>query len=154
MAASYIYGLAASDIAAEIPGVDDSNIGASTEPVSTTDLTNWINDGAGRLNAVLDKSGITAGASMDADTHQMCTIAVKAYAIQKALLVMGETGPAYEAAREEWAAIYTEISNRPQQLGDAYDDGLTVAVDSLSTYSSTSRRSVIDDDVPVDEWMG
>lgn len=154
MAASYIYSLVAADVAAEIPGVDDANIGASTEPVSTTDLTNWINDGAAKLNAVLDKSGITASASMDADTHQVCAAAVKAYAVMKALLVMDSTGAAYEAARDEWNGVFAEISNRPQQLGDEYSDGITTVLDSLSAFNSTTRTDTIDSDVPVDEWFG
>jgi hypothetical protein len=155
MAASYIYSLTAADVAAEIPGVDDANIGASTEPVSTTDLTNWINDGAARFNSALDKAGITASASMDADAHQMVAAGVKAYAAHKAMLIlgMGDTASAV-AAEREWLAIYAEVSNRPQQLGDEYDDGLTTSIDSLSTFNSTSRTDTIDSDVPVDEWMG
>lgn len=154
MAASYIYSLTAANIAAEVPGIDDSNIGASTEPVSTTDLTNWINDGAAKLNTVLDKSGITASASMDADTHQVCAAAVKAYAVMKALLVIGDAGPAFEAARDDWTSVYTEISNRPQQLGDEYGDGITVAVDSLSAYNDTDRLNALDSTPPIDEFFG
>ena len=90
MAASYIYGLTAADVAAEIHGVDDANIGASTEPVSTTNLTTWINDGAARFNTVLQKSGITPSASLDADAHQAIATGVKMYAVHKALLVLGK----------------------------------------------------------------
>lgn len=153
MAASYIYGLSASDVAGELPGIDSDNIGASTDKLTTTLLTGFINDGAAKLNTVLDKSGITASATMDADTHQVCAVAVKNYAIHKALLVLGITGDVYEAARDEWASTYTEYSNRPQQLGDAYSDGLTTAIDSLDSFNSSSRTDSINNDIPVDEWM-
>lgn len=132
MAASYIYGLTAADVAAEIHGVDDANIGASTEPVSTTNLTTWINDGAARFNAALRKSGITGSASMDADAHQAVAVGVKMYAVHKALLVLGHTGPSLDAAEREWLSIFAEYSNQPQQLGDAYDDGLTTATDGIT----------------------
>lgn len=153
MAASYIFGLTASDVAAELSGIDADNIGASTDKLTTTLITGFINDGAGKLNTVLDKSGITSGASMDADAHQVCALAVKSYAIHKSLLVLGITGPVMEAARDEWLAVYTEYSNRPQQLGDEYADGLTVAADSLSSFSNTTRLDRIDADVPIDEWL-
>lgn len=153
MAASYTYGLAAADVAAELAGVDDANIGANTEPVSTSDIDNWINDGSAKLNLVLDKSGITASASLDADTHQALAAAVKDYAVMRTMLVLGATGPAFELARDNWASVYAEYSNRPQQLGDAYEDGLSVAIDSLDSFNNTARKDVIDSDVPVDEWL-
>ena len=153
MAASYIFGLAASDVAGELPGIDADNVDASSDKLTTTLITSFINDGAGKLNVVLDKSGIESGSGMDADTHQVCAVAVKNYAIHKSLLVLGITGPVYEAARDEWASVYTEYSNRPQQLGDEYADGLTVAVDSLTSFNSTNRLGRIDADIPVDEWM-
>lgn len=155
MAASYIFGLTATDVAGELPGIDANNIDVSSDKLTTTLLTTFINDGAARFNSVLDKSGITASASMDADTHQMVASGVKSYAIHKALLVLGlgDTSSSI-AAEREWLAIYAEISNRPQQLGDAYDDGLTVAIDSLGAYNSSSRKDTINNDIPVDEWMG
>ena len=132
MAASYIYGLAASDVAGELAGIDDAAIGASTTPVNTTNLTTWINDGAARFNAALAKSGIDVGASMDADAHQAIATGVKAYAVHKALLVIGHMGPALDAAEREWLSIFHEYSNQPQQLGDAYVVGLTTATDGVT----------------------
>jgi hypothetical protein len=130
MAASYTWGVLAADVAAELHGIDDAAVGAATTPVSTTNLTTWINDGAGRFNAVLAKSGITPSASVDADAHQAIATGVKMYAAHKAMLVMGVMGPALDEAKMEWLAIYTEYSNRPQQLGNAYAGGLTTASDS------------------------
>ena len=130
MAASYLWGVVAADVAGELHGIDDASIGAATTPVSTVHLTTWINDGASRFNTVARKSGITPGADVDADAHQAIATGVKMYAAHKAMLVMGVQGPALDEARNEWLAIYTEYSNRPQQLGTAYADGLTTASDS------------------------
>lgn len=151
MAASYLYSLTSSDVIAQL-GIDGQNIGAATQPVSTADLTTWLNDGAGRFNSVLAKSGITADANLDADAHQMIASGIKAYAVHKALLVMGHTGPMLDAAEREWLAIYAEISNAPQQLGAAYDGGLTTASDGVSStdragydgfFSTTTGKDII-----------
>lgn len=130
MAASYTWGVVAADVAAELHGIDDSNVGAATSPVSTTNLTTWINDGAARFNTVFAKSGGTPSATVDADAHQAIATGVKMYAAHKAMIVMGVMGPALDEARNEWLAIYTEYSNRPQQLGGGYADRLTTASDS------------------------
>lgn len=130
MAASYTWGVVAADVAGELHGIDDTSIGASTGPVNTTNLTAWIDDGSSRFNTILAKSGITPGASVDADAHQAIATGVKMYAAHKAMLVMGVMGPALDEAKIEWLSIYGEYSNRPQQLGQAYSDGLTTASDS------------------------
>lgn len=133
MAASYTFGVVAADVAAELPGIDASQIGASTEPVSTTDLTTWINDGSAKLAALLASAGITASASMDADAHDTIAAAVREFAVYRALLVMGVGGDRLREAREAWQITWALYSNRPEQLGDAYTDGLTVTVDTDDT---------------------
>lgn len=130
MAATYDYNVTAADVAAEIPGVDDANIGANTEPLSTTDLTQWINEGAAKMNAVLDKSSISASDDLDDDAQEALVAAVKGYAVFRAVSVLGITGPVLDAARDAWNTAYSEYSNRPQQLGDAYTEGYTVNIDS------------------------
>lgn len=132
MAASYTYGLSASDVTGELPG-NVASVGAATTPVNTSDITQWIDDASAKMNAMLDKSGIEAGASMDADALSACATAVKSYAIWKTLSVMGVTGPLLDNARRVWTETFAEFSNRPQSLGDAYDDGLTVNIDTDDT---------------------
>lgn len=130
MAASYTWGVVAADVAAELHGIDDTSIGVATTPVNTGNLTSWIDDGSSRFNTILAKSGITPGASVNADAHQAIATGVKMYAAHKAMLVMGVMGPALDAAQNEWLAIYAEYSNRPQQLGGAYSDSLHTNSDS------------------------
>lgn len=132
MSASYTYGVTPADVAAQIHGVDDTSITTSGSPVIQSDLTTWINDGAARFNAAAKKSGITPGASMDADAHQMIASGVRAYAAHKALISMGREGDAVIAAEREWLAIYAEVANQPQSLGSAYTGGLTVASDAVT----------------------
>lgn len=130
MAASYVYGLTHADVVAELPGIDAQNIGAAGGKITTGDITQWINDAAAKFNAMLDKSGIEGSATMDADAHDAIAAAVKAWAVEKCLLVLGITGEPLTSARETWHVVYAEYSNRPQQLGDAYADGYTVNIDS------------------------
>ena len=138
MSASYTYSVSASDVAAELPGIDDANIGASTEPLSTTDLTAWISEGAAKMNAIAARSGIDTGVGMDADAHEAIAGAVKAYVVHKALAVLGVTGELLTGARDRWNTVYAEYSNRPQQLGSAYADALSTSVDTATTTDSWS----------------
>lgn len=143
--AIYVFGLVASDIS--VPGRDASEIGASTEPLATGDLTQAIEDGAAQINSLLDRSGITpqsVAAGMDEDSHGMCVAAIKAYAQADALRIIGDTGPRYEAAWQQWLGLYGTISARPDNLGDAYTDGLTCNVDSIT--SGTAIDAVGDDE--------
>lgn len=130
MSASYVYGLTYADVVAELPGIDAQNIGAAGGKINTGDITVWISDASAKFNAALDKSGIEGSATMDADAHAAIAAGVKAWAVEKCLLVLGITGEALTAARETWHVVYAEYSNRPQQLGDAYADGLAVNIDS------------------------
>lgn len=131
--AVYDYSVTAANVLAELPGIDPSNIGATGEPLNTTDVAQWIEDGAGHLNALLDRSGITPSASLDEDTHAKVKDAVKMYAVHKCLLVLGVTGALLDAARDRYNTAYAEISNRPQGLGAAYTDGLTTSIDTTTT---------------------
>jgi len=126
----YVYGLTYTDVAAEIPLIDAGSIGAATEPISQADLTTWIEDGAGKLNAGIAKSGLTPSANMDADAHAALVEAVKGYAVHKALAVLGVTGTLYVDARQRWESVYKEYIDRPQNLGTEYTDAYTLELDS------------------------
>lgn len=134
MSASYTYSLTYSDVIAELPGIDGSNIGAATEPVGTGDITQWINDASAKFNAVLLKSGITPSASLDADAHDAVAAGIKAWAVEKCLRVISPTNTAaIEAAKDTWQTAFAQFSNAPQDLGDAYTNFLTCEIDSNDT---------------------
>ena len=138
--AIYVWGLVNTDI--DVPGHDTSTITSSTEPLTTTNLTQAIEDGASQINTLLDRSGITpqtVAAGMDEDTHGLCVVAVKAYAQAEALKIIGDTGPRYEAAFSQFQGIYSIISSRPQNLGDEYVDALTCEVDSITSGTKITK---------------
>lgn len=133
--AVYVYGLDSDAIAAEIPGLDASSLGASTEPISTTDLTQWIEDGASYMNSTLAKSSITASSSLDEAVHARCKDGVKAYAVSKALLVMNRTGAVYDKMRTIWEQALAQVSSRPEELGGEFSPTVT-SNDTIKTSSS------------------
>jgi len=131
--AVYTYSLTYADVVGEIPGLDASDIGASTEPLNQGNINQWIEDGAAEINRVLAKSGITADATLDATIHASCASAVRAYAVTKSLAVLGVTGEVYQQARDIWEQRFAEISNRPQGLGGTYTERLTTNIDTQAT---------------------
>jgi len=128
MAASYTFGVTAAQVTRELP-VNSANVGPNTDHVSTTDIDQWINAAAAKLNAIAKKSGVVTSSDMDVDAHDAIADAVRAYAVWMSLGVMGITGQVATDARDRWQAVYAEYSNRPQQLGDAYADTYTVQTD-------------------------
>lgn len=139
--AVYVYGLTHADVAGEIPGLDASDIGAATEPLNTTNIGQWLEDGAAEINRQLAKSGITASAELDETVHASCASAVRAYAVAKSLSVLGVTGEIYQQARDIWEQRITELANRPQGLGGQYTERLTTNIDTQATDIGTNPWS-------------
>ena len=139
--AVYTYSLTSGDIVSELPGVSSENISATTEPLSTTDLTQFIEDGAGKLNSVLIARGITPAADMDETDHAALSAAVKAYAVAKAMRTMCATGDLYQQMQDIWNSAYAEYSNRPQNLGGSFASLTTVETDSVTVESGTATHT-------------
>ena len=125
----YVYGLVASDVAEEVPGIDAGLITTTTVPISTSKLTQWIEDGAASINALLARHSITPSAALDADTHAQLAAAVKAYAVSKALQVIGRGGGVYQQAWTRWRAAYESFAAVPATLGADYSPSVVCAVD-------------------------
>lgn len=138
--AVYTYSVTNSDVLAEVPGIDAGQIGASTEPVSTADVDQWIIDGSSQINGLLEKAGHTPSSSLEEDTHAALATAVKNYAVAKVLLVIGQTGEVYQRAWDTWMQAYSEFSNRPENLGAT-----------APSRATTSSIKDADDDL-ADEW--
>jgi len=119
----YTYGLTYSDVIDEIPGIDASEISATTGRITTTALAQWIEDGASQLNAMLERSGVTPSISMGDNSHQKIATAVRSYAAFKSLAVLNVRGPSYDQCRRIWEQVYAELSNRPQMVGEAFSSG-------------------------------
>lgn len=137
--AVYVYGLTSSDITAVLPNTDVGNIDTTSKPVTTTDITQFIEDGAAKLNsAVLDRSGITPSASLDEDTHAALLALVRTYAVAKTLEMFGQ-GAAYERAWQFWLDGYSEYLSRPQNLGADYPASPSVDIDLINTTTEIDR---------------
>lgn len=84
------YSVAASDVADKLP-VDARFITASTYPVNTGDLTQYIQDVSGRLTAALQKAGRDPD-NLDDDALSQAQSAVVQGAVAAALERMGRAG--------------------------------------------------------------
>ena len=146
--AVYVYSLTYTDVIGEVPMIDGGSITATTEPVSTTNITQWIEDGAGKLNAMLIARGITPAATMDETDHSALVEAVKAYGVAKTLLVLGSAGPIYDQAWERWQQVYAEYSNRPQQLGSSAVALTTTTIDAVTVDSGVATHA----DLGTENW--
>lgn len=129
--AVYTYSLTYADVVAELPGIDSGSVTATTEPLSTSTINQYIEDGAAKLNSVLIARGITPAADMGETDHAALVGAVKSYAVSKCLYVLGAVGDSYEQANERWLTVYAEYSNRPQQLGESYASPTTTIIDEV-----------------------
>lgn len=126
----YTYGITYEDLLRGIPGVDAGQIGPQTQPVSTSDLVQWAEDGSSMLNGMLAKAGITASSDMDVTAHARCKKAVRAYVASEAIGAMGVQGPVYDQTRQIWEQAYAELGNRPQNLGTQYVQPVTTNLSS------------------------
>ncbi len=98
------------DVASRLP-IDAECISTTSIPVSTIDLTEAIEDGAGRVTGALRKRGIDPDA-LDDDTRPQVAKAIIWYAVAEALSRMGRTSSsAYTTAR----ARYDETLERFEQ---------------------------------------
>jgi hypothetical protein len=137
----YTYGITYEDLIYGIPGVDAAQIGPHTQPVSTQNLVLWAEDAASLLNGALAKSGIVANASLEATAHARCKAAVKDYVVVQVMITLAIDGPLYEQARTKWNQAYSELSNRPQQLGTAYADTTRSNIDTQTATYGTNTWS-------------
>lgn len=134
--AVYVYGLVFGDVTAVLPAVNDDSFSSTSKPVSTGEITQFIEDGAGTLNsAVLDRSSITASASLDEDTHAALKALVRAYAVAETAELLGMQTSA-DRARSVWEKGLTAYISAPKLLGAAYGDTYNVDIDLIRTPSS------------------
>lgn len=132
--AVYAYGLTHSNITPEIPGAAGSTFSTTSIPVTTTQITVWITEAAGVVTSLLNKAGISPDATWLAANEEAAEVAksaVKAYVVERIAAVMGMDA-LYTRAKERWDEAHARLSTFPEVLGDAYDDGYTVAVDDIA----------------------
>lgn len=123
------FGVVYTDIYPRLP-FDLSAIGPSTTPLSTADLTAYINDAGAQLAPLLTKAGVDP-ASLDDDATQQCANAIKAYATARALQTVGYSGALASAAMTEWEALIARYGNAARTISGRGSRVLTNATDSL-----------------------
>lgn len=124
------FGVVYTDIYPRLP-FDLSAIGPATTPLSTTDLTAYINDAGAQLAPLLTKAGLDP-ASLDDDATQQCANAIKAFATARALQCVGFSGPLASDAMAEWEAIISRYGNAARTISGRGSRVRTNAVDPLT----------------------
>jgi hypothetical protein len=124
----YVYGLDAGDVVEDLPGIDPSQITVHSLPVNIPLVSQWIKEGAAKINGLLLRSGVHPGDNLDANTHATVAQAVKSYAISRAAARLGDL-QSEQRAHERWNQTYQELASRPQNLGGDYDDRISTQYD-------------------------
>lgn len=102
------------DVLEKLP-LDTSQITATTEPVSTTDIEGFVQDASSELRAVIDRAGIGYD-SINDDTKRQMQSAVEAYAVAEALDAMGVTGRQYDKYRGKWEEARDRYTAQPSTM--------------------------------------
>jgi hypothetical protein len=102
------------DVLAELP-LDTSQVTSSSEPVSTGDIENWIQDGTSELANTLKRSGVVVD-QLDGDSLQQLQKAVESYAVAQALDATGFLSERMEKYRRKWRELRDRYAANPQSV--------------------------------------
>ena len=135
------YGVVLADVLALLP-VNTKGITAST-PLSTTNITGYIEDGAGRITAALKRAGVDPD-SLDDDTTAQVKRALEHYAVAASMAKLGRTSAsayteakaAYEDALARFETSGSTLSAQPSSVLTTIDT--VPQVDTRGTF--TTRR--------------
>jgi len=98
---------------------DTSNVSASYR----SQLTNWIEDGAGILNALLERHGIDPAADMTPNGSEVVKRGIVAYAAYQALVKAGFSGSQRGEFKGSFNEVKETIGSSPSDLGDSQSAG-------------------------------
>jgi hypothetical protein len=145
---AYSTSVTASEVLGEAP-FNANQVDATSEPVSTADLTEWIGEAEGILSAICDAHGITLD---DTSAVKVADRGVKAFTLAQALRALGMQAQA-EPYWDEWLAMKDIVEKNTATLGEDYDaaTGLPTNVD---TSDPKTRRWAAWDTDRKDGWTG
>lgn len=84
--------------------IDPSTVTETSQPLSLTDIENYIAEGAAEINAAMINASINP--ATDAVSRSQCATATMAYAIAEALSTMGMAGTQmYRDMRDRWKEV-------------------------------------------------
>ena len=110
------FGVTTAEVLAKAP-VDSSQISATSVPVSTSDVEDFVDDADSQMAGLLNAAGISSGSLTD-DAKRQIQEAIKAYAVAELLDAMGALGRDYDKYRDKWSETYQRYANRPQMLNE------------------------------------
>lgn len=111
----FVYGLTYSDVTPHLPFNTD-NLDASSDPISTGDITAFIEDGAGKINGVVKKANLSPSSLTD-DAKGNAQSYIIWYAVRECLSTLGHAGPNYDKANERVKEAEKWFSNDFSVLG-------------------------------------
>lgn len=139
------YSVTTTDVLNDVGGVDTSVIGASSTPVTTSMIEEWIDRGAGQLNMILESKGISPS-GLDDNGNELMRAGVIAYAKAKVLEKFNRDA---SRAWEQFGSVRKTLREQEEDLGDNLDDG-DIVLSNVESHEDgkefTFRQQVIDDD--------
>lgn len=117
--AIYSYNVTSSDVTDRLP-IDTQAITSSSEPLSTSDIDEYIDDAASEFSGVLEKSGIQ-GSDLSDEAERQIQIGIEHYAVAESLKQIGHTGSDYEEARDAYRDALKRFRDQPQTLDKNHD---------------------------------
>jgi len=118
---------------------DTSGLDANSTPVSTTEIEEWIEDGAGILNALLERMGIDPAADMKPAGTKVLRRGIVGYAAAEALSAASFTGAKYQKHKDAFDAVDERIRTEPQSLGHTQSAD-SVIVSNIDTTDPTEKK--------------
>jgi hypothetical protein len=110
------HGVTTDSVLAKIAGnIDSSRISATSVPLSTGDVEEYIDEAAGEINAILTRAGLSPD-SLDDDTTEQVQRAIRLGAAAQVLSTLGYTGGTYSDLRAQYEDLKRLYSNRREAL--------------------------------------
>lgn len=102
------------DVLPDLP-INSASISASSTPISTGDITSYIEDAGSQLAGVMQIAGLDPSA-LDDDATQQAEAAIKSYAVGKCLQHLGYSGAKLDGAFSRWREQYDRYKANPRLL--------------------------------------
>jgi hypothetical protein len=115
MAVSTTHDVAAQDVLDELT-FNTEHVGATTSPLSTTMIDQWVIQAAGQLNAIMTRHAIDPTTLGD-DEAELVRAGVIAYAAAKALTRTHGAEADVRRQWETWGSVRKTLRETPQDLG-------------------------------------
>lgn len=117
-----LFGVTADDVLDAMP-VNVRGVTAGSSGLNTTKITTWIKNGAGQINALLERAqiDIATAATADSPAREVARDAIISYAVAQALEVSlnNPEDPRITRAWERWRTARNTLKDYPNDIGAA-----------------------------------